>query len=650
MKIRTNTLLCRTNRLLWSFGVFAALMFDSLPGSATVAPVRKTLEVAGVDVSTYPQASAIVAAPRELSVADIAKAEFVVREAGKERSATVEVLPSDDLAVVLILDTSGSMKGKAIDAARAAATSFVSTMPADTRIAVVGFGSVAKVHSPFTTDKDASNAAIAGLKVRGQTALRDALIVGSKLFEGESLSPDSRRIMVTLSDGGDTASRATFADATRAMNSANVSLLAIALATRESDSAALSTLTISTGGTTTQAADPTALAGVFESVADSVLRQYRIRWASTASATSDVEIELKSSGQTWVGGKTVVFPVQAAPTSARGPLLITEPSRAKTVPPTRARSVSNGRIWLISGLTTGFASAALGLGVLLWPRSPKRRLATENGVAQRNEVSGFTKGMIRATRSYFQRHGRGHRLAALLERSGLSMDAPTAAVLAGGISLCATLFGLLLAGPFLAVLLGAFALSVCWVLLKMKADRRSEAFRDQFEAALQIIINSLKSGYGISQAIGTVSRETEAPISEEFRRIVAESTLGMDQVRSLESCARRMGCDELLWVSQSMEVNREVGGNLAEVLTGIAATIRSRIRLARQVNAISAEGRLSAKILVVAPFVVFAIQMLLNPKSMRLLFSGGGLVMLILGAVAMTAGYLWTKKIVRIRY
>jgi VWFA-related protein len=650
MKIRTNTLLCRTNRLLWVFGVFAALMFDSLPGSATVAPTQKTLEVTGVDVSTYPQASAIVAAPRELSVTDIAKAEVLVREAGKERTATAEVLPSNDLAVVLILDTSGSMKGKAIDAARAAATSFVSTMPADTRIAVVGFGSVAKVHSPFTTDKDASNAAIAGLKVRGQTALRDALIVGSKLFAGESLSPDSRRIMVTLSDGGDTASRATFADATRAMNSANVSLLAIALATRESDSAALSTLTISTGGTTTQAADPTALAGVFESVADSVLRQYRIRWASTASATSDVEIQLKSSGQTWVGGKTVVFPVQAAPTSARGPLLITEPSRAKTVPPTRARSVSNGRIWLISGLTTGFASAALGLGVLLWPRSPKRRLATENGVAQRNEVSGFTKGMIRATRSYFQRHGRGHRLAALLERSGLSMDAPTAAVLAGGISLCATLFGLLLAGPFLAVLLGAFALSVCWVLLKMKADRRSEAFRDQFEAALQIIINSLKSGYGISQAIGTVSRETEAPISEEFRRIVAESTLGMDQVRSLESCARRMGCDELLWVSQSMEVNREVGGNLAEVLTGIAATIRSRIRLARQVNAISAEGRLSAKILVVAPFVVFAIQMLLNPKSMRLLFSGGGLVMLILGAVAMTAGYLWTKKIVRIRY
>jgi Flp pilus assembly protein TadB/Mg-chelatase subunit ChlD len=643
-------LLRRTARVLIAFSAFVMLLCASLPTWATVAPTPADLEVTGIDISTYPQASAVVAAPRNVTAADMAKAEFVVREAGQERAATVEILPSNDLEVVLILDTSGSMKGEAITAARKAATSFVSTMPVDSRIAVVGFGSVVKVYSPFTTDKATTVAAIAGLKVRGQTALRDALVVASKLFDGQSPGSESRRVIVTLSDGGDTASKATLADATGAMKSSKVSLLAIALATRESDGAALSVLSASTGGTTTQAADPTALAGVFEGVANSVLRQYRIRWASTASAAASVEIELKSGGQTWVGRQTVPFPATVAPTSARGPILRSEQSTAKTTPARRARPVSNGRIWLFGGLATGFGSAALGLGVLLWPHPPKRRLAAETRFMQRSEVSGFTKGIIRATRSYFQRHGRGHQLAALLERAGLSMDAPTAAVFAGGMSLCAALFGLLLGGPFLAVLLGALAIAVCYVVLKMKADRRSEAFRDQFEAALQIIINSLRSGYGISQAIGTVARETEAPVSEEFRRIVAESTLGMDQVRALESCARRMACDELLWVSQSMEVNREVGGNLAEVLTGIAETIRSRIRLARQVNAISAEGRLSARILVVAPFVAFAIQALLNPKSMRLLFRGSGLAMLILGGVAMAIGYLWTKKIVRIRY
>ena len=639
-------------RLRWATGV---LMGVVLAGTAAAAlEPAPELQVDVIETAGYPSVRAIVVPPRELSVDAIRQGTFIVLEGGQKREATVETLPSKDLAVVLVIDTSGSMKGDAILQARSAAASFVAAMPADTRLAVVGFGTVAKVHSPFTTDRTKTLAALASLRVRGQTALHDALVTGSKLFEDVTLPPGSRRVIVVLSDGGDTASKATLGDASRALNTAGVSVSAIALATRESDTAALKLLTSSAGGAMAPAADPAALKGVFDGVASSVLRQYQLRWTSTASGTSDITLELASGGKTWRAVRAVSFPtLTTVPPASVVPSPSPTPTPAPVpvpAPVLRIGTAESGSRWLYTGLGAGFLAALLAIGVVVWPRPPRRRLAAELGLRPHNEVSGFSKGLIRATRTYFRRHGRGRRLASLLERAGMTMDAPTAAVLAGAIGLCSMALGLVLDGVALAFVLGIVTLSVGFLLLKSRADRRSTKFRDQFESSLQIIISSLKSGYGISQAIGTVAREAEAPTSDEFRRIVAETTLGMDQIQALEACAKRTGCDELLWVAESMEVNRDVGGNLADVLVGIATTIRSRIRLARQVQAIASEGRLSAQILLAMPILGFIYRALVTRKALGLMFSGAGLVVLIGGAVCMVIGYVWTRRIVAIRY
>ena len=635
-----------------SIVVLAIAAIAPLTSGAAAQDSSPELQLESIDISAYPNVHAVVVGPRNLTTDAIRSGTFTVTEGGAKREATVEPLPTNDLAVVLVIDTSGSMKGDAILAARNAATSFVSSMPPDTRIAVVGFGTVATIRSPFTTDHGKTTAALSALQVRGQTALHDAVIVASKLFENEKLSPGTRRVMVLLSDGGDTASKSSLAGASQALRAADVALSAIALATRESDSAALQILTSSTGGATAQAADPTALKGVFDSVANSVLRQYRVAWTSTGHGDSEVRLELKSGDRTWQAVRAVSFP---AP-SPTAPPVSTLPSPAATtvtapaLPIPRVITADSGRKWLYGGLGAGFLSALLALGVVFWPRPPKRRLATELGTRPRNEVSGFSQGMISATRTYFQRHDRGRWLATLLERAGMTMDAPTAAVLTGAVSVCLMAFALLLAGAVLAFFAGVLGLMICLLLLKSRADRRSQRFQDQFEACLQIIINSLRSGYGVSQAISTVARESEAPASEEFRRIVAETTLGMDQIDALQACAKRMNCAELQWVSESMEVNRDVGGNLANVLTGVAETIRSRARLARQVNSISAEGRISAQILLVMPGVAFVIQAAFNRSSLALLFHGIGLVLLVAGIASMALGYLWTRRIVHIKY
>ena len=230
------------------------------------------------------------------------------------------------------------------------------------------------------------------------------------------------------------------------------------------------------------------------------------------------------------------------------------------------------------------------------------------------------------------------------------MDAPTAAVLAGGISIAVALLSLAIGGLGTVLISGGLSLAICYFILKSKADRRSAKFIDQFEAALQIMINSLKSGYGVSQAIETVAREAESPTSDEFRRIVTETSLGMDQIQALAGCSKRTGCEELTWVSEAIEVNREVGGNLSEVLVGIANTIRSRVRLARQVKALSAEGRISAKVLLIVPGVMFIFQFLVNRSAINELFHGFGLVMLLGSLVSMTIGSLWINQIVKVRF
>lgn len=634
--------------------LFARLVTGVLAALALAAPAMAIdpaapLQVEGVDVTNYPQARAIVVPPRELTTDAIRQGTFSVLEAGQVRKAVVEPLPTGNLDVVLVIDTSGSMKGEAIGAARRAAASFVEAMPADTRLAVVGFGSVAKVHSPFTTDRAKTSAALAALRVRGQTALHDALITGSKLFGGGPLPSGARRVIVVLSDGGDTASKSTLADASRAMSSASVSLSAIALATSESDNATLTLLATNAGGVVAPAVDPAALKGVFDGVANSVLRQYRLRWTSGARGATDVTLSLQAGGRSWQTVQPVSFPatpasVQRSP--VEGPAPVPPPVTVRT----RIGAATNGDPWLYTGLGAGFLAILLAVGVAAWPRPPKRRLAVEMGVRRRNEVSGFSQQIIRATRSYLQRRGRGARLAALLERAGMAIDAPTATVLAGVVALLCAIVGAALAGVFGALLLGVLGPACYFIVIKSRADKRSEKFRDQFEATLQIIINSLRSGYGVSQAIETVARETEAPTSDEFRRIVTEASLGMEMISALEACARRVRCDELSWVSQSMEVNRDVGGNLAEVLGGVATTIRSRIRLARQVRAVSAEGRLSARILLASPLAAFAAQSTFNRSNLGALFRGGGLVFVGAGVVLMAIGYVWTRRIVRIRY
>src|SRR5262249_44914912 len=148
-----------------------------------------------------------------------------------------------------------------------------------------------------------------------------------------------------------------------------------------------------------------------------------------------------------------------------------------------------------------------------------------------------------------------------------------------------------------------------------------------------LMAGTLRTGYAILPTLDMVSREAPSPSAEEFRRVVAESRLGRDLNTSLAAMGERGGGDDFTWGAPAIEINREVGGDLAEVLDNVASTIRERARVRRQVRTVSAEGRLSAVVLVALPIVLGLVLAILNPDYVAELTHGAGLVMLLIGAV-----------------
>ena len=152
------------------------------------------------------------------------------------------------------------------------------------------------------------------------------------------------------------------------------------------------------------------------------------------------------------------------------------------------------------------------------------------------------------------------------------------------------------------------------------------------------------------QALDSVSKEGDPPASEEFRRVIVEARLGRDVVDAMKAMADRVQSEDFGWVVPAIEINREVGGDLAEVLDTVAKTIRDRADLRRQVKTLSAEGRFSAFVLLGLPVAITAIIRTSNPEYIAALGRGRGLYMAG-GAIAlMVIGAVWLMKLCKIEF
>jgi tight adherence protein B len=308
---------------------------------------------------------------------------------------------------------------------------------------------------------------------------------------------------------------------------------------------------------------------------------------------------------------------------------------------------------LVAGLLA-VTGALLLLALVVLPTGPRRvPLSRLDPAVARpaSALAGASAAAGAAVQRVLARRGLAARGTAALERAGVATALPDVVLLVGLGTVVLGAFGLLLSGVLLALLFAALVPLGTKVLLGLRRGRRQAAFADQLDDSLQLMASSLRAGHSLLRAVDSVSQEAATPTAEEFARIVNETRVGRDLGDALDEVAERMASDDFRWVAQAIGIHREVGGNLAEVLDTVGHTIRERNAIRRQVKALSAEGKLSAVVLMALPFGIVAFLLVTNPAYLAGFTEGlAGYVMIATVVVLLTLGGLWLKKTVAIRF
>jgi tight adherence protein B len=263
-------------------------------------------------------------------------------------------------------------------------------------------------------------------------------------------------------------------------------------------------------------------------------------------------------------------------------------------------------------------------------------------------VSSFTAQASAFAERSLERSGKRRGLERALENAGIDIRIGEFLLLVTAGAFGAFALGLLFGGLLLALLFGGAVVLGARAYVAHHAQRRRRKFGDQLEHTLPLLAGSLRAGFGLMQGLDNVAHESASPTSEEFRRLVAETRLGRDLGESLEAMAERMGNEDFAWVVQAIEIHQQVGGDLAQVLDNVHATIRDRNQVRRQVSALSAEGKLSAQILFVLPLAMGLYISVTNADYMHeLTGTTFGKGMLVGAGLLMILGGFWMRRIVR---
>ena len=633
--------------------IFAALAAVTIC-FASPAPVlaQEQLDVRKVDTTKFPE----VRITALVQGATPNLRDFALRENGKI-VRDFDVVPigealTTSLGIVLVIDTSGSMRpGGKLEQAKTAARQFVEQKLPNDRIAVVAFSNEPRVVVNLTNDQTLLRSAIDGLQPSGETALWDAVRSGATLL---AEAPDLLPYLVVLSDGADTVSRTSADDAIASVTSARAVAFPVGLrGGGEFDAAGLRRLADATSGAYAETSDARELGRLYAAVQRAIQNQYEISYASTA--TGPFEITLQAGG------------ARASASAA--------PNSLTTGSSNQPRAVSAPAAPGPFGSTTGavVAAACIGLAALLLASlvisNLRREAALEETLRPYLSGSGgraaaadadesrdrsfahtaFVRRAVATTGRLAEQRGILRPLEVRLEQADLRLSASEALFFYVASVFLVFVIGLALGGPLMALIVLLFAGLLPAAALNYLAERRRKAFSSQLPDTLMLLASSLRAGYSLMQGLEAVSTEADDPMGRELRRVVLESRLGRPLEDSLDDTAKRMGSPDFDWVVMAIKIQREVGGNLAELLTTVADTMIARERLRREVSALTAEGKLSAIVLVAMPVVIAGVMYVLNPSYISILFASTmGKAMLLGATVVATAGFFWMQKMIKV--
>jgi tight adherence protein B len=240
------------------------------------------------------------------------------------------------------------------------------------------------------------------------------------------------------------------------------------------------------------------------------------------------------------------------------------------------------------------------------------------------------------------------KLQASLASSGVKLRPGEFGVLSAG----AGLLGALLSLPFVplvisVVILGGLPLAIYYWMIR-KGKKRRIALENQLPTVLQLLAGSLDSGASMLHAMEIVAQEGKGPLADEFARVVVETEVGRPMLDSLQAMADRCASQDLDWTVEAIRIQYTSGGSLSETLRTLAEFMRARVEIRGEVRALSAEARLSGKVLTGLPLLVGGFLMLFRPDYVAPLYqTGTGRMMLVGAGSGMLTGTLWMQRIIK---
>ncbi len=576
---------------------------------------------------------------------------------GDYRLAEVRRPPADDLAVMLAIDISGSTEGPPLEAAKAAAIAFLDRLPEGTLVGLISFGTEARVISPPTADLQVLREGIASLTADGRTALFDAVALSAQTL---SQSSASRRIVVVFSDGTDTQSTVSLVSARDLVEAADLRVEVVSLSTELTDPVALALLA-GPDGSVLAVDDPDGLAAVFSELGDGLGNQFIVTIPDVASneivivvrgddgvARGQFVIDTGVADLTPGAVEVPTTPLTIAPPRAAPSVVVSAPQIA-----TDPETMFGDRTFLygVGGVLVGLLAA----GVLAaWPNpdaTKTRRRPQKPALQKKRSARDAANRLTAFADAGMSRRGKKSKTARMLEEAGSALRPGEFIVIVAALTLAAVTIATVTTGPIMGVsaAVATIIASRVWLHRKIKSVRA--AFADQLGATLQLLASNLRVGHGLLQGVDAIARESEQPTAQEFQRVIGEVRLGRDVGEALRAMAERLDNEDFRWVVQAIEIHREVGGDLGEVLDNVGSTIRDRMRLKGQIHSLSADGRISAAVMMALPFCVAGLMLATTPDYLdELTGRTGGQMLLGVGALLMVAGAAWLKSIIRLQF
>lgn len=542
---------------------------------------------------------------------------------------------------VLLLDASNSMRGDPISGAVQAARKFAARRNPGQQLALVTFNDRVGVSLPFTAVPAKITGALSSTpRLREGTRIYDALARGLGLIRESGLAAGS---IVLLSDGTDVGSKATKATVLDELRAAHVRVFAVGLRSKQFDRSVLRSLAESTAGSYAEARSAASLTPIFDKLGYKLANEYLITYRSLTGPEKSVDVAVKIAGLPGTARTTYTTPALSS------------------VAATFHRSGWDKvlRSWITAVLVAIAVVALLMLAIRNVARGPdiqlRRRMSQFIHIPSEEEVrrrhAEITELLARRAERSFANRRWWQEFVDDVALADIRTPAATLAVwaLLGGLAV-GLLVSVILGNPLPIIpglIVGPLVLRT---YVKRELRKKRRAFADQLPDNLEVLASALRAGHSLVGALSVVVADAAEPSKSEFQRVIADEQLGVPLDECLQVTVKRMDNRDLEQVAVVAALQRDTGGNSAEVLDRVAENVRARMEIRRLIRTLTAQGRMARWIVSMLPvFLVVAIILLNRDYISPLWTTTVGVVASIIAAILVLTGSYVIKRIIEIK-